>query len=264
LEGRVAVFTNGTPVVLVLPVDLSMFLQAPDDYYEVFPIGTFIRFLRFTAFAIAIFLPGIYVSILNYHPELLPLSLLLTIQTTRQGVPFPVVAEVLFMELTFEILREAGLRLPRAIGPAISIVGALIMGDAAIRAGLVSPGVVIIVAFTAIASFSAPIFSIAIVARLLRFVIIILAAWLGLFGVQFALLALIIHLVSLRSFGHPYMAPYGPFIWQDMKDSVLRLFWWQQLQRPKLLGYREPGRQRPGQMPRPRKINRPGKKGEGE
>lgn len=261
LEGRAAVFTNGTPFVLVLPADLPMFLQATDDYNELFPIGSFIRVLRFFAFIISIFLPGIYVALLNFHPELLPIPLMITIQAAREGVPFPVVAEVIFMEAAFEVLREAGIRLPRAIGSAISIVGALILGEAAIRAGLVSPGVVIIVAFTAIASFSAPVFSIAITARLLRFGMLFLGAAFGLFGIQFGLLAMLIHLVSLRSFGHPYLAPYGPFIWRDMKDSILRTFWWGQVHRPKLLGYREPVRQRTGQQPRAGKGNRPGRKG---
>lgn len=250
LEGRVAVFTSGTPFVLIVPAELTTFLQAPDDYNEVFPIGSFIRFLRMISYLISVFLPGIYVSILNFHPELLPTTLLLTIQQTREGVPFPVVAEIILMEAAFEILREAGLRLPRAIGPAISIVGALILGEAAIRAGLVSPGVVIIVAFTAIASFSTPVFSLSITARMLRFAVILLGAVLGLLGIQFAFLVLVIHLVSLRSFGYPYMAPYGPLILQDMKDSIYRSFWWRQVYRPRLLGFREPRRQPLGQGPR--------------
>lgn len=250
LEGRVALFTNGTPFVLILPADFPMFLQAPDDYNELWPIGTFLRLLRMLSYLISIFLPGLYVAVLNFHPELLPTSLLLTIQQTREGVPFPVVAEIIIMEAAFEILREAGLRLPRAIGPAISIVGALILGEAAIRAGIVSPGVVIIVAFTAIASFSSPTFSFAITARLLRFGVIITGAALGLLGIQGSFLILVIHLVSLRSFGYPYMAPYGPLIWADMKDIVYRDFWWRQIHRPRLLGFREPQRQTSGQGPR--------------
>ncbi len=260
LEGRVAIFTNGTPFVLILPGDFSMFVQAPDDYYEVWPIGSFIRFLRTLAFLVSLFLPGIYVAVLNFHPELLPTTLLLTIQSAREGVPFPVVAEILLMEITFEVLREAGVRMPRAIGSAISIVGALILGEAAFRAGIVSPGVVIIVAFTAIASFSSPSFSLAIAGRLIRFLIIFLGAAFGLLGVQFGFLVLLVHLASMRSFGYPYLAPYGPFIWQDMKDALVRGFWWQMTRRPKLLGFREPLRQRSGQMPRPpRKGDQRGK-----
>ncbi|MEW5921636.1 MAG: spore germination protein [Bacillota bacterium] len=250
LEGRVAILTNGTPFVVIVPGDFLMFLQAPDDYNELFPIGSLIRTLRIFSFLLSIFLPGLYVAILNYHPELLPTTLILTIQATREGVPFPVVAEILIMELAFEILREAGLRLPRAIGPAISIVGALILGEAAIRAGIVSPGVVIIVAFTAIASFSTPTFSMAISARMIRFLIVILGGTFGLLGIQLGFLIMIIHLVSLRSFGYPYMAPYGPFIWSDMKDNIIRNLWWKLVKRPRLLGFREPQRQPSGQGPR--------------
>ncbi len=262
LEGRAAVFVNGSSFALIIPADFNMFMQAPDDYFEIFPLGFFIRMLRYFSFLVSIFLPGIYVAVLNFHPELLPTPLLLRIQATREGVPFPVVGEMIAMEVSFEILREAGIRLPPSIGPAISIVGALILGDAAIRAGIVSPGVVIIVAFTAIASFTNPSWSMAISSRLLRFGVIILGAVLGLLGIQFALLLLIIHLVSLRSFGHPYMAPFGPFIWQDMKDAVMRAYWWQQVERPRLLGYREPLRGRPGQRPRPGRKSPPGHQGQ--
>ncbi len=250
LEGRIAIFTNGTPFVLLVPGEFAMFLQAPDDYNEVFPIGSFIRTLRIFSFLMSIFLPGLYVAILNYHPELLPTVLILTVQATREGVPFPVAAEVVIMELAFEILREAGLRLPRAIGPAISIVGALILGEAAIRAGLVSPGVVIIVALTAIASFSTPVFSLSISARMLRFLIVILGATFGFLGIQVGFLLMLVHLLSLRSFGYPFMAPYGPFIWGDMKDNIIRNLWWKMVKRPRLLGYREPQRQPAGQGPR--------------
>lgn len=267
LEGRVAIFTNGTPFVLVLPADFMIFLQAPDDYNEHWPIGSLLRILRLLSFLVAIFLPGVYVSVLNFHQELLPTPLFLTIQSTREGIPFPVVAEIVLMDVTFEILREAGVRLPRAIGTAISIVGALILGDAAIRAGLVSPGVVIIVAFTAIASFTNPVFSMAITGRMLRFIMIFLGAAFGLLGVQLGLLLLLVHLVSLRSFGYPYFAPFGPFIKQDLKDAVIRGFWWQMTRRPKLMGFQEPERQRTGQMPRPprwdRNSNEDKKGGEG-
>ena len=251
LEGRVAIFVNGSSFALVLPADFGLFLQAPDDYFEPFPLGAFIRFLRYISFFIALFLPGIYVAVLTFHPELLPLPLLVRIQAAREGVPFPVVAETFFMEAVFEILREAGVRLPMIVGPAVSIVGALVLGDAAIRAGLVSPGTVIAVAFTAIASFTAPSFNFGLAARILRFVMIILGAIFGLLGIQFGLLVLLIHLVSLRSFGYPYMAPFAPFIWGDMKDALLNLFWWKHVYRPKLLGYREPKRQPSGQKPQP-------------
>ena len=256
LEGRVAVFTNHTPFVLLLPGDVNMYLHAPDDYNEIWPIGTFIRLLRYMSFLFSIFLPGLYVAILNYHLELLPSSLLLSIQAAREGVPLPLVGEMIIMDLVFEILREAGLRLPSAIGPAISIVGALILGEAAIWAGLVSPGVVITVAFTAVASFATPAFNLAVVGRMLRFFMTILGASFGFLGIQVGFLVLLVHIVSLRSFGYPMFAPFGPFIGQSMKDNIVRVMAPMMVSRPKLLGFREPERQPAGQKPRPRQQNK--------
>ncbi len=251
VEGKVAILTNGTPFALILPTTYNMFLQAPDDYYESFPIGSFVRALRHTSFVMSILLPGVYIAIINFHQEILPASLLMRISSSRAGVPFPVIVESLIMEGLFEILREAGLRLPRAIGQAISIVGALVLGEAAIQAGLVSPPMVIIVALTAIASFTAPSYPLAATARILRFSFIIIGGTFGLFGIQFGSLILLTHLCSLRSFGQPYFQPFGPLVWRDLKDSVIRLFIWKQTERPKLIAEREPQRQKRGQKPEP-------------
>lgn len=251
LEGKVAVMTDGTPFVLVVPMDFPMLLQAPDDYYEKVPVGSFLRLLRLVAFIGSIILPGTYVAVVRFHPELIPTNLLLRITGAKEGVPFPIVFEVFMMELLFELLREAGIRLPRVIGPAVSIVGALVLGEAAIRAGLVSPPVVIIVALTAIASFTVPTFSFGIAARLVRFIFILLGGALGLFGIQFGLLFMIILLASLRSFGYPFLAPLAPLIVSDLKDIFSRMFRWSFIRRPKLTGAREPVRQPQGQMPGP-------------
>ena len=251
LEGRVAIVTENTPFVLVVPMDFPMLLQAPDDYYETMHIGTFLRVVRYLAFGASILLPGIYVAVITFHNELLQAQLLLRIAAAKEGVPFPVVAEVFLMELLFELLREAGVRLPRAIGPAISIVGALVLGDAAIRAGLVSPPVVIVVSLTAIASFTVPNFSFGIAGRLLRFIFILLGGAFGLFGVQFGALLVLIYTSSIRSFGYPYLAPMSPLILQSFKDLHLRIWRWRMDTRPLLLGGREPLRQARGQQPRP-------------
>ncbi|HOJ83751.1 MAG TPA: spore germination protein, partial [Bacillota bacterium] len=251
LEGRVAIMANGTPFALIVPTELPMFMQAPDEYFEPLPFGIFIRLLRYAALIISLVLPGIYVGVVTFHPELLPTSLFLRIISSREGVPFPVLAEMLILELIFEMLREAGLRLPPAIGPAISIVGALILGDAAIRAGLVSPGVVIVVALTAIAGFTTPAFSLSIAFRLIRFAFTIFGATFGLFGLQFALLLTLVHLCSLRTFGVPYLSPLAPLILSDLKDSFIAFWWWGMRTRPKLIGGREPLRQPSGQKPAP-------------
>ena len=258
LEGRVAILTDGTPYVLVVPNNFISMIQAPDDYYELFGIGSLLRLLRIAAFTISMFLPGVYVAVLNFHPELLPPVLFLRIAAAREGVPLPLAVEAFVMEGIFEVLREAGLRLPRMIGPAISIVGALILGDAAIRAGLISPSIVIIVAFTAIASFTVPVFSLGIAGRITRFVIILLSSVFGLLGVQFAAMVLVVHLCSLRSFGTPYLYPFAPLVLDDLKDSAVRMYWWRQLKRPQLTGYRDPVRRK--RAPRPGR--RLGPKGE--
>ncbi len=251
LEGRVAILVDGTPFALIVPTELNMLMQSSDDYFELQPIAVFIRLLRYAALAISLNLPGIYVAVVTFHPELLPTDLFMRISSSREGVPFPVIAEMLLLEVIFEMLREAGLRLPPAIGPAISIVGALILGQAAIQAGLVSPGVVIIVALTAITGFTIPAFSLGASFRLLRFIFTISGATFGLFGLQFILLLTVVHLCSLRSFGMPILSPFAPLVLSDLKDSIFTAWWWGMQARPKLTGGREPLRQPAGQKPEP-------------
>ena len=226
-----------------------MLMQAPDDYYEPLPLPSLSACCATPPWSPPL-LPGFYVAVVTFHPDCFQRLFFTYYHAPREG-SFPVVAEMLILELILEILREAGLRLPPAIGPAISIVGALILGDAAIRAGLVSPGVVIIVALTAIAGFSTPNYALSASFRLLRFAFTILGAAFGLFGLQFALLLTIIHLCSLRSFGIPYLSPLAPLILPDLKDSFITVWWWGMRSRPKLLGGREPLRQPPGQKPQP-------------
>lgn len=253
LEGKAALITDGSPFVLVFPAQFTKMLEAPDDYYESLLIGTLARWLRFFSYLVSILLPGIYVAVINFHQGMIPTTLLLRITASREGLPFPVVVEALMMEFAFEIIREAGIRLPRAIGPAITIVGALVLGEAAIRAGIVSPVMIIVVALTAIASFTVPVFSIGISARILRFAFIALGGAFGLFGIQTGILLSLIHLCSLRSFGIPYFSPIGPLVWSDWKDTFIRMYWWGMTTRPKLLGFREPRRAQAGQMPGPRR-----------
>lgn len=251
LEGRVAILIDGSPFVLCAPVQFSMLLRAPDDYYEKTAASAFLGTLRYFSFWASMLIPGMYVSALTFHHELIPTELLFKIVASREGVPFPIVVEVMVMELVFEILREAGLRLPRAIGSAVTIVGALVLGDAAINAGLVSPSVVIVVALTAIASFTTPNFSFSLAARLIRFAFIVLGGVFGLFGIQFGFLLTVLLLTSMRSFGYPYFAPMGPLILSEFRDVFARVWWWQMTRRPWAVGSREPVRQRPGQMPKP-------------
>jgi len=235
LQGQVAIFTDGTPFVLIVPTMMSQFLQSSEDYYDRSIYAILVRAVRFFFLNIALLLPALYIAVVTFHRGLLPTPLLLSITAARGGAPFPTVIEVLMMEITFEALREAGIRLPKPVGQAVSIVGGLVIGEAVVQANMVSPTTVIVVALTGIASFGIPSYSFALAIRILRFCMIFLAATLGLYGMLLGLLVMQAHLVSLRSFGVPYFAPIAPFNLKDMKDSVLRLPWWAMGERPRLI-----------------------------
>lgn len=244
LEGRVAILLNGTPFALIVPVTFSMLLQSPEDYYERWVWGTFIRFVRYAAAFLALLAPALYISFISYHPGLIPTKLALTIINTREGVPFPSIIEALIMELAIEILREAGIRLPKPVGPAMGIVGGLIIGEAAVQAGIVSPFLVIIVAVTAISSFSIPSYSAGITLRVLRFAAMFSAALFGLFGVIMFFLLMCSHLVRLKSFGVPYAVPMVSYKLSDWKDFFVRAPLFMMKKRPSMPGGRDKDRMR--------------------
>ena len=232
LEGRVGIIVDGTPFVLLVPTLFVQFFQSSEDYYQRFDISIMIRILRYISFFLALLTPSAYIAVTTFHQEMLPTSLLISLASQREGTPFPALIEALLMELTFEVLREAGIRMPRAVGSAISIVGALVLGQAAVEAGIVSSAMVIVVSITAISSFVIPSFNFAISIRLLRFPFMFLAATFGLFGIIVGLLAMVLHLCSLRSFGVPYMSPMAPLIAQEQKDSIFRAPIWNLRRRP--------------------------------
>ncbi|MFS8212440.1 spore germination protein [Paenibacillus sp. S29] len=223
LEGRIAILLDGTPFALIVPVTFSMLLQSPEDYYERWIPGTLLRLLRFSGAFIALMGPALYISFISFHPGLIPTKLVISIIETRQGVPFPSVIEVMILEISIEILREAGIRLPKPIGPAMGIVGGLVIGDAAVNAGIVSPFLVIVVAVTAISSFSIPTYSAGITLRLLRFAGMLFAAILGMLGTILFFLLICIHLTKLKSFGVPYVTPLSPMRLSDWKDMYIRV-----------------------------------------
>lgn len=251
LEGRVAVFVEGTPFVLLAPAVFIQFFQAVEDYYARFDIATALRFLRVLIFFISLVAPAIYIASTTFHQEMIPTQLVIAIAAQREAVPFPGFVEALVMEVTFEILREAGVRLPRAVGQAVSIVGALVIGQAAVEAGFVSSAMVIVVSITAIASFATPSFAIAISARLIRFGLMFLAAMFGFYGIMMGILVMILHLCSLRSFGVPYMSPLAPFIPTNMGDTLFRLPTWMFRERPRLINQKNIVRQSGDQKPEP-------------
>lgn len=225
LEGRVVVMSDNSPTALILPTDFNSCLKTSDDYYNRFEVASFARMLRFMAAFFAMTFPALYLAVTNFHTQILPTPLLLSFWEARIGVPFPAALEVILMELAFELLREAGVRLPGAMGNTIGIVGGLIIGQAAVDANLVSPIVVIVVAFTALCSFSIPNEEFAFSFRILKFFMIALSAWLGFFGFLLGLLVVLIHLCKLKSFGIPYLMPFvGADLndYQDERDSIWR------------------------------------------
>lgn len=234
LEGKILIIVDGTPFVLIVPTTFFMLFQSADDYFLKWHIASFMRLLRFLTFIFSMTLPSLYVATITYHPELIPTTLLISLSAQREGVPFPAFVEALLMEFTFEVLREAGVRMPRAVGQAVAIVGALVLGTAAVEAGIVSPAMVIIVSMTAISSFTAPYVDLANTARIVRFAWLIFSSILGLFGTLFGLMMLIIHLSSLRSFGIPYLSGLAPFNVKDQKDILIRAPRYLMNRRPKL------------------------------
>jgi hypothetical protein len=253
LEGRAVILVDGSPFALIVPTTLFSLLQTVEDYYENYMIGTLTRWLRYFFALSAVLLPSLYVAVLTFHQEMVPTTLLSSIAKSREDVPFPAVIEAFLMEITFEGLREAGIRLPKQIGAAVSIVGALVIGDAAVSAGLVSAPMVMVVAITGIASFLMPRYSLANTIRMLRFPIMLLAGILGLLGIMLAIITVVIHLSTIRSFGTPYLAPIAPMKMHEMKDVFARAPWWMLGRRPRLTGMQNKYRQPPGQKPGPQR-----------
>ncbi|SNR87664.1 spore germination protein KA [Anaerovirgula multivorans] len=250
-EGRVVIIADGSPFVLIVPVTFSYFFTAPEDYYNKFFSSSFVRLLRYFAFFITLTLPPLYVAITTYHHEMIPSILLISIANARAEIPFPAVVEAFFMEITFEIIREAGARLPISIGQSLSIVGALVIGNTAIQAGLVSPGMVIVVAITAISSFLIPKINSYRAISVLRFPMLLLASTMGVFGIIAGVLTLLIHLASLRSFGVPFLSPFTPISLEDWKDTFIMLPKWLIHKRPTFLQHNNQVRTERGLAPKP-------------
>ncbi|MCX7884072.1 MAG: spore germination protein [Caloramator sp.] len=233
LEGRIAVFVDGSPLVLTLPYVFIEYFQSNEDYYLNYYYASFNRILRVFGAFLSASVPAIYVALMTFHQELIPTPLLLSIATARQKVPFPTIFEVLGLLLIFEIVRETGSRLPATIGQTISIVGTLVIGQASVEARIISAPVIIIVALTGITELLIPKLMSAMI--IIRFILIILSSVLGLYGYIFGTIGIFIHLFSLRSFGVPYMLGYGSIKPQDIKDTFIRAPWWYMIMRPKLI-----------------------------
>jgi spore germination protein len=224
LEGRVVIAVDNTPSVLIAPAIFVSFMQSSEDYYERWLPACAIRLLRYIALPIVMLLPALYVAVTQYHPNLLPTQLSLYVAASRANVPFPPYFEALLMELVIELVREASYRITTPVGSTIGLVGGLVIGQSSVEAGLITPLAVIVVALTAIASFTIPSYNFGATLRLIRFAFIVLAATFGLFGISIGLSFLTIHLCTLKSCGIPYMTPFISFVEnkRDLKDTLIR------------------------------------------
>jgi len=252
LEGRIVLMVDTTPFALIIPTVFWNFLQSAGDYYERYFIGTFLRWIRFIALFTSASVSSFYIMTTSFHQEMIPTKLALQIAAGRADVPFPAVLEVLLMEILFEIIREAGLRLPKAIGQSVTFVGSIIIGQAAVQADLVGPALIIVVAVAAICNFAIPSYSLANAVRLIRFPLLLVTAAFGIFGYLVGLTAMVLHLLSLRSFGESFWTPLIPFEKSGMKDVFMRAPMWRMLTRPGLSHSEDnASRQARGQKPEP-------------
>lgn len=220
-EGRIVVLIDGSPFAISMPSHFFSFFSSPEDHYVQFPVASTLRIIRISGFFISVIITPLYIALTTFHPELIPLPLLLNIAATQAAVPFPVAVNALGAEIIIEVLREAGVRLPQQFGPAVSIVGALVLGQAAVQAAFISPGLVIVVTTAAIASFAVPRTEASISFRLARFPFLALASILGLYGIALGLLAMSYHVCSMKSFGMPFLALYTPGRVSELSEKVL-------------------------------------------
>jgi len=235
LEGRVVIIVDGSPFALIVPAIFSQFYQATEDYDTRFLMASMTRCIRLVSLLFSLIFPSIYVSLISFNPEMIPTKFAVAVAGGRAGVPFPSIAEVFGLEMVMEILREATVRLPQQVGGALSIVGVLVIGQSAVQAGFVSPITVIIVALTTIGSFATPAYNAAIALRMLRFPIMLIAGMFGLYGVMVGLIVISNHLLSLESFGVPYLSPVIPSSLSGIKDTAIRMPVWSMKKRPKQL-----------------------------
>lgn len=223
MEGRIGLLQDGTPSALLTPVTFFALLQSSEDYYQNYYAGSWIRLVRFFFSIISMILPALYVAITTFHSQILPTDLLITIAAARENIPFSALTEAFIMELTFEALREAGTRIPKPVGQTVSIIGGIVIGQAAVQAGIVSAPMVIVVSITGIASYIIPHLELGLTFRLLRFVLLLLGGLMGLLGIFVAVFVIYGHMVNLKSFGTPYLQPLAPLVMEDWKDTLMRV-----------------------------------------
>lgn len=252
MEGQFALLVDGEPNAKIAPVSFTHFLPAAEDYEDRWWWGSFIVWIRIIFLIMVLIVPSFYVSVMSVHPDLLPTRVLISVAAARLGIPYPTIIEVLLLELFFEGLREASAVLPRTVGSALTVVGGLVIGEGAIASGLASPATVVIVALTGIASFTLPSYSLTVGLRILRFALVFLSAYFGLYGLLTGLLVLVLHMASLRSFGRPFLEPWAPFNLEEIPDSLMRAPFWALTRRPKGNRPLNPRRSAPWLRPTPK------------
>ena len=242
IEGHVAILVEGSPYALITPATLFSMIHAAEDAYLKWPFGTFLRLVRVVSIFVALLVPGLYVAVVYYHQEMVPTDLLLAIAGARERVPFPALIEILLMEVSFELVREGAIRVPGIIGTTIGIVGALLIGEAAVQANIVSPIIIILVATTGLASFAITNYTLSFTFRLLRFFYIFAAVFAGLFGIGLGLFMQLVVTSHMKSFGVPYLSPIGPKTVHG-RDIVFRSPYWMMRRRPDYLNPQDSTRQ---------------------
>jgi tetrahydromethanopterin S-methyltransferase subunit G len=241
-EGKVVILVDGSPQALIGPTSLTEFFNSFEDYFLNWILASFIRLIRLFAVTFSIMITPLYVAVVTYHYQLIPKDLLITLVTSRRVVPFPPILEVLFLEITIELLREAGARLPTKVGQTIGIVGGIVVGTASVEAGLTSNVLLIFIALSALASFTTPVYQMSNTIRILRFPFLFMAELWGLLGITIAFCFLLTHLLRLTSLGFPFMEPVFPFRKQDFKDALFRFPFKDQANRPQFLRADKPKR----------------------
>lgn len=239
LQGRVIVIVNGSPYALIMPAVITDFLTSPEDTNLKTIFSNFLRRIRILASFFALLLPGLYVAITSFHLEIVPTELLYTILASRQSVPFPIIFEILIMEISFEVIREASIRVPSPIGPTLGIVGALVLGQAAVSAGIVSPILIIIVAITGISSFAIPDYTFSFHLRFYRFAFILLGYMSGFLGIGIGVFVYLSTLCDIESFGVSYTAPYAPTFLKKNNGFLLPPIWKREYRKTYLATKRE-------------------------
>ncbi|MDT8715614.1 spore germination protein [Clostridium sp. 19966] len=244
-EGRIAIMVDNSPFCILVPATLPMLFQSPDDYYQRWIYSSIMRFIRFFGTILSLILPALYVAVTSFSTTILPNRLTYSIAATREGIPFPAYLEAIIMEISLAILVESVIRLPKALGSTVGIVGGLIIGQAAVSAGIVSPVMIIIVSITAITTFMTPNYEVVASLRIIRIALIIASTVIGLYGIALVLIIVLIHVIRLESFGVPYLSPFVNVHKKDLKDSFVRSPIDQFIRRPEFIKPGDKVRQKP-------------------